>query len=217
MLGHYHLTLLVTGQVPGHLLCEHGGYQEMFAKRFDHLANISWEVVDLREEDAPVKADRRRGYVVTGSASGTYDDEPWILRAHDQIRYLVQQDCALLGVCFGHQLLASALGGSSGPHDSGFCTGLLGAMDQRHHLYFHQDQVSQPPPGFMVSHRADHCPIAGIESADGRVIGVQFHPEFTPQFVQDLANHRGLTLSRQVGEPDRKAEDKLLRDWLRKI
>ncbi len=213
----YELTLLVTGQVPGHLQTRHGGYQEMFARRFARVASVSWKVVDLRDGSNFIPVEEKCGYVITGSASGTYDLDPWIKHAHEVIRELVAREQALLGVCFGHQLLASALGGMSGPHDQGFATGLFAAGDGHGHLYFHQDQVTEVPPGFRVSHQTPHCSIAGMKSADGRVVGVQFHPEFTPNFVEDLAQHRGLELSQRAQEPDRDSEDELLRDWLRRI
>jgi GMP synthase - Glutamine amidotransferase domain len=213
----YQLTLLVTGQVPGHLQTRHGGYPEMFARRFAQVASVSWEVVDLHEGNAFVPSTKKCGYVITGSASGTYDQDPWIKHAHEVIRQLAAADHAMLGVCFGHQLLASALGGISGPHEKGFAIGTFHSADGQGHLYVHQDQVTALPVGFEISYQTPHCPIAGMKSANGRVVGMQFHPEFTPSFVQELAKHRGLTLSRAAKEPDRDAEDELLRDWLRRI
>jgi GMP synthase-like glutamine amidotransferase len=157
---------------------------------------IELTAFDAQAGDLPGAPGELDGYVLTGSATSVYDDEPWIAAAEAFLRDVVAAGIPVAGICFGHQLLAQALGGKvekaavgwgMGVHaydldlDGGPATMQLQAM--------HQDQVVALPDGARVWARSEHCPIAGFTVGD-RVWTVQAHPEFTAPFAGALIDRR---------------------------
>ena len=106
-----------------------------------------------------------------------------------------------VGICFGHQLLAQALGGTVERAAVGWGAGVDG-RDVEHRAawmapptdelalhFMHQDQVVELPPGGRVLGRADHCPVALLEVGP-TTMGVQAHPEFTRAYTDALLADR---------------------------
>ena len=172
-----------------------GGYLAMFGAL---LAPHGIELTGIDATGGPITVapEDFDGYVLTGSASSVYDDVPWIAPAEDFVRAVVDRGIPVAGICFGHQLLAQALGGKvekapvgwgMGVHaydlelDDGPTTMRLQAM--------HQDQVVALPEGARVWARSEHCPIAGFTVGD-RVWTVQAHPEFSAPFAGALIDRR---------------------------
>lgn len=136
-------------------------------------------------------------YIISGSRSSVYDPEPWILRLTAYVRAIYAAERRMIGVCFGHQLLAHALGGRTERAVQGWGVGrhrneILAAADWmdpapgEFALYFsHRDQVTALPPGSRLLARNGHCPHAMFELG-GRCLGIQGHPEFTAAFARDL-------------------------------
>lgn len=137
------------------------------------------------------------GYVLSGSDKGVYDEAPWMapLRA-----FLLAARAAgkpLVGLCFGHQIMADVFGGKAqkvGPQQVGVRQFDLGGQVAPAHVW-HQDQVTQLPPGARVIASADYCPIAGL-AYDFPALSVQFHPEYSASYAADfLRRSRGVVLS----------------------
>lgn len=139
------------------------------------------------------------GLLISGSVHGVYEKTDWILAVEDLIREAHARHFPVFGICFGHQLIASALGGQvekaplwefgthpvwfSGSHPflEGVDTGLWTAQT-------HQDQVTQLPPGAVslgFSYQTAHQILAC-----GSCFGVQFHPEYTPETLRYLGSQR---------------------------
>ncbi|KAG8161937.1 hypothetical protein KVR01_007702 [Diaporthe batatas] len=132
--------------------------------------------------------------LVTGSRYSAYDDYDWVLRLTDFIRRLLLTDShvRVIGVCFGHQIIARALGATVAPSPWGwelslteiqltetgkavFGTGKLEVYQT------HRDMVVEYPPTVMPLAQSRHCPTQAMY-IPGRLFTVQGHPEF-PQFM----------------------------------
>jgi GMP synthase (glutamine-hydrolysing) len=126
------------------------------------------------------------GVVVTGSAASVYESRPWIGDLLDWLRAGIDRGLPMLGVCFGHQALATALGGQvkgMGEYEIGVCeirrtddSMLLADLDERFTAFSgHQDIVTELPEAATLTARNEFG-VQGFEAVD--VFGVQFHPEF---------------------------------------
>jgi GMP synthase-like glutamine amidotransferase len=154
-------------------------------------------VIDVVEgEPLPAVGDFD-GYVVSGSDKGVYDDTPWMapLRA-----FLVEARAAskpLFGICFGHQIMADVFGGKAekvGEAEVGVRAFEADGAVIKGHVW-HQDQVTQVPPGAEVIAKAEYCPVAGL-AYDFPAMSVQFHPEYSADYVATfLRRARGAVLS----------------------
>lgn len=149
----------------------------------------------------PADANLYDGYVITGSPSGAYETDAWILALMDFIRQAYKLGKKLVGICFGHQIIAQALGGHVEKSAKGWGLGLkpfavtgnkswMNEPVTACSLYFvHQDQVLDLPP--QAEHLAgnEFCP--NVMYAIGeQVLGVQGHPEFTPEIMEGILASR---------------------------
>ena len=171
----------------------------------------------------PADANFYDAYVITGSPSGAYEADPWIVELMAFIRRSYQLGKKLVGICFGHQILAQALGGHVEKSAKGWGLGLkpftvnsakswMAESSGTCALYFvHQDQVTDLPPNAEHLAGNDFCPNV-MYTIGEQVLGVQGHPEFTRAIMQDIfASHDGLKGSQlyetavasvQNGRPD---------------
>lgn len=140
------------------------------------------------------------GYVLSGSDIGVYDEAPWM----EPLRgFLIEAKAAgkpIFGVCFGHQIMADVFGGKAekvGPAEVGVRSFEMDGKTVTGHVW-HQDQVTQTPPGAKVIGSADYCPVAAL-AYDFPAMSVQFHPEYPPEYVSTfLRRSRGKVLSEAV-------------------
>lgn len=130
------------------------------------------------------------GYVLSGSEKGVYDQTDWMLNLR---RFLLEARDAgkgLVGICFGHQLMADTFGGKAEKLDLGNIVGarpfVIDGVEFDTHVW-HQDQVTQLPPQAHVAGGADYCPL-GVLRYDFPAYSVQFHPEYTRAFLEDEIN-----------------------------
>ncbi|WP_165184624.1 glutamine amidotransferase-related protein [Caulobacter soli] len=191
------IGLLETGEPPEPLLPTFGRYGGMFQ---DLLGpEHTYVTYDVQAGVLPADPAECDAYVVTGSAAGVYDDLPWIepLKA-----FLVQtRDQPLVGVCFGHQVMAEAFGGKVTKSDKGWGVGLhrydvaeaqawMGVDATVAVPASHQDQVIAIPPNARAVAGSAFTP-AGILVYDDRpAISMQFHPEFDPAYAEALIEAR---------------------------
>lgn len=158
-----------------------------------------YEVAQMDLPETPAECD---AYVITGSISGVYDSDPWIAELTQFIRSCYQAGKKLVGICFGHQILAHALGGKAEKSVKGWGLGLKAISITAHRswmtekpdhcsLYFaHQDQVVLLPPGAKRLGGNEFCPNAFYVIGD-QVLGVQGHPEFTHKIMAELLDQMG--------------------------
>lgn len=148
--------------------------------------------IDLPAGDPPPAPEAFDGYVISGSEKGVYDDTPWMAPLR---RFLedVRGRRPVLGICFGHQIMADVWGGRAEKLDIGFITGAqrfdLNGRPVMAHVA-HQDQVTAAPPAARVIASTPYCPVAGL-AYDFPALSVQFHPEYREGFVDDMIDMFG--------------------------
>jgi GMP synthase-like glutamine amidotransferase len=162
---------------------------------------FSYEAYGVAEGHFPPTPTACDAYLITGSPKGVYDDDPWIARLAHFLRDCYTAGVPLVGICFGHQILAHALGGHAAKSEKGWGLGPATFsvdvskpwMDEAapaSTLYFaHQDQVEALPPGAELLGGNDFCPNA-FYVINRRVLSIQGHPEFTPAIMDSILNNR---------------------------
>jgi len=150
-------------------------------------------VIDAARGDELPQAEACGGVVVTGSHAMVTDDLPWSLGIERWIPVLLDASVPFLGICYGHQLLGRATGGTVGYHplgrEVGMVTvdltdearddGLFNGIHRRFQAHAtHAQSVLRLPPGAVLLAGNDHDPHHAFRI--GRCAwGVQFHPEYT--------------------------------------
>ncbi len=176
-----------------------GDYPGLYERMFDDLG-VELVDVPMFRGDAPTSLADCDGWIVTGSRHSVYDGHAWIATAEEVVREAVADEVPLVGICFGHQLLAQALGGRVEKAAVGWRIGAqqyeateplpwLGGTDPYTLIASHQDQVVEPPSDAVVWSSGDGCPVAGMRVGD-RAWTVQGHPEFTPGVATEIFRSR---------------------------
>lgn len=190
------LAILEAGRPPDALIAEHGRYPAMF----ERLLGIEAASYDVAAGELPPDVGRHAAYLVTGSSAGVYEDLPWIAKLATFLR-AAEGRARLVGICFGHQIMAEAFGGRVEKSAKGWGVGLHGYPIVQREPWMddcpivsapasHQDQVVQPPPGADVIASSLFTPYAGLAWRDQPAISFQFHPEMSPAFARALYDSR---------------------------
>lgn len=130
------------------------------------------------------------GYILSGSEKGVYDPTDWMEPLKQFLIRLRDQSIPVFGICFGHQIMAEAFGGSARQADKGFVVGAREYTQGQQTFManaMHRDQVFDIPPGATVTASAPYCPVAALDY-DFSARSVQFHPEFQKPLVADAIN-----------------------------
>jgi len=196
------LGILNTDTVKPEFTAKHGEYPDMFAELF-HLVDpdISFMTYEVVQGEYPSDIDEVDGYVITGSKLSVYDDIPWINDLKNFVRQLHSEEKKIIGICFGHQLVAEALGGKTGQAETGWCVGVhkntftdaakdYGLTRSEFKIPSnHKDQVLELPPGGKLLARTETCPISAMGLGD-HILTFQGHPEFSEGYARALLDMR---------------------------
>ena len=200
------IGLLLCDDVPSRFRHIAGGYQDMFdALLRPHVPDLTLTPYDVRSGEVPASPDAHDVYLCTGSRHSVYDKLDWIEALKAFVRDVHDNGKAFVGVCFGHQVLAEALGGKVRKADQGWGIGVLD-MDivkpepwmkppQLHCRlqYMHGDQVQRLPPESTVLAIAPHCDVAMFKVRD-TMLGIEGHPEFPATYERALLEIRRETI-----------------------
>lgn len=196
------IGILQTGRTPDEIRADHGDYDDLFKQLLDGRG-FTFETYAALDGMLPASAHDADGWLITGSKFGVYEDHPWIAPLEEFLRNAYAAAVPIIGVCFGHQILAQALGGKVEKFDGGWQVGATqyaradGATDTI--IAWHQDQVVALPKDATVIGSSPFCTNAMLFYGD-TALTVQAHPEFTPAFFQDLLKARRDVLPEQVSQ-----------------
>ena len=192
------VAILRTGTPPEPLAERFGSYESMFAR----LLGSGFETVvyDVEMREFPERPEAHPAYLITGSPAGVYDPLPWIAPLEGFLRS-AKGKAKLVGVCFGHQVMAEAFGGQVEKSKRGWGVGLQDYVVKERADWMddvpsiavpvsHQDQIVLQPPASRVIAGNAFSPFGMLEYEDQPAFSMQFHPEFEPDFARALIETR---------------------------
>jgi GMP synthase (glutamine-hydrolysing) len=207
------IAILVAGQTLPEIARRRGDFERLIRTRSGDPAVVRWAIRDVRG-DAPLPGPRDAdAFIMTGSSSSVTERAPWMLRAEELLRQIVAARTPFFGICFGHQMLAKALGGDVQRNpfgreigtvrlarvaDSPLFVGLPRAFDVHE---THVDAVTRLPAGAEVLATTARDPAAAFRLG-ARVHGVQFHPEMDADIMRGYVTARAQIIRDESGDPD---------------
>jgi GMP synthase-like glutamine amidotransferase len=206
------LGILKTDDVRPEWVPEFGEYPDMFIALLRQAdPKLEFAVYDVERGQYPEDINEVDAYLMTGSKSGVYEDKPWIATLMDFIRELHRRRKKLVGICFGHQLVAQALGGKAEKSSRGWGVGLhthrfitapawhdQGDLDLDI-LVSHQDQVVEVAENAQVLAGSEFCENAVCQIGD-HILTFQGHPEFLSGYAREIMMFRREGIGEEVYE-----------------
>lgn len=218
------LLILKTGELPRAVTTQCGRYEQAF---FNVLGPARCVVVDARKETLPEPD--WAGIIVTGSPASANDPDSWVNKSEDFLKRAADQSVPIYGICFGHQHVAHAFGGTieKNPHgwELGTVTVSLTPDGRRNPLFStvpesfpaqqsHGEIVTALPPDATALAHNESCPYQAF-SLGTHIWGTQFHPEFTPAIMAGLIASLATVLPAE-SFPRWPSAQQPLQDWLLK-
>lgn len=197
------IGILQTDDVVPHLAEKYGEYPAMFqqllsAANDDQKVDLTFQNYAVNAGIYPADIDEVNAYIITGSKSSVYDDVPWIIELAEFVRRLHSHKKKTVGICFGHQMVAQALGGETSLSSAGWSLGVKTTTPKGSNLlgtepfniiYSHKDQITKPVEGAVVLASTDTCPIAATSLGE-HILTFQGHPEFYENYTSELYEFR---------------------------
>jgi len=196
------IGILKTDTVRPEWVGEFGEYPDMFERLL--LAedpSLEFQTWDAESGELPTDLDAADGFIITGSKSSAYDQKEWIRALENFIQRIHASRRKLIGICFGHQVIAKALGAIVDKSPKGWGCGIQtyqlkdaelaadGIGEDLRLIASHQDQVITVPAGAVIIAASDHCNIAGFR-IDDHILTFQGHPEFIPAYSREIMHFR---------------------------
>ena len=221
------IAILETGRPPAGLVEQFGDYPAMFERMLG--PGFAYDRFDVAAGELPHDGSGYDAYLITGSPAGVYDPLPWIEPLKDFLREA--KDRKLVGICFGHQVMAEAFGGHVEKSDKGWGIGLQRYNIDRVEPWMddvsaisvpasHQDQVVGQPPHTDVIASSPFTPFAALAWTDRPAISVQFHPEFDPEYAKALIAARRDKMpdpDGAIASLDQPNDNARIADWIRRF
>lgn len=202
--------ILQCGSVAADLRPTFGDYPQMFQQLLSATAPaLEFCSYDLTVGSFPDSAAECDGWLFTGGKWSVYDDADWIRRAGELAGRLLALRKPTIGICFGHQLIAAALGGRVAKASHGWGVGvhtthielqpdwMAPAVDRLSLVVSHQDQVITLPPMARRLAGNDFCPYGMLQITD-HVLTFQGHPEFSKDYSKALLTRRRAVIGEQA-------------------
>ncbi len=184
--------ILQAGHAPAEMIAETGNYAQMFTQ-FLSGRDYSFAAYSVVDMEFPKSAHSADCWVITGSRHGVYENLPFIEPLKALVRDIYNLKIPLVGVCFGHQVIAQALGGQVEKYSGGWSVGATDYDFEGQTVSlnaWHQDQVVALPADARVLGSSPFCKYAFLGYGEN-VFTVQAHPEFDSRFINGLIDTRG--------------------------
>ena len=227
------LGILETGRMTPELEDKYGTYPSMFVRLLENRGlALEFECFAVLDDIFPESVSQCDAWLITGSRHGVYDELSWIPKLEEFIRSAQAKNIPQIGICFGHQIIAQALGGRVIKSEKGWGLGvnhytitqskpwMNGSLDASVAVNaVHQDQVVEIPQGAVLLASSEFCPYAMLAYGE-TIFTVQPHPEFDHEFQADLINaRRGIAFEDQVADQglvtlSQSIENHLVADWI---
>lgn len=209
----------------------HGQYPERFAALLQPVyPSIQFTVFDVEQGELPRDIHAADAYLITGSRYGVNDDFPWIAALEEFVRTLHQAHKKIIGICFGHQIIAKALGGKVVKWPKGWAVGMSQnkinqykawmnpIQNEFNLLVSHQDQVALLPKEAEIVASSEFCPNYMMQIG-AHILTVQGHPEFTKDYSRALMLLRKSILGEDIFQKgvnslDLPEDDLLIAHWI---
>ena len=227
------LGLLQADWVNSEFIAKHGDLPDMFAAYFGVDAHVTIDVFEVYKNHFPHRNYRCDAFAITGSRFSATGNEDWLVALRDFIRNADQGSSKVVGFCFGHQIIAQALGGRIARLPSGWNVGVRPlhvsksepwmepfrrALDL---IFNHSEQVVELPQSAQLLASDRHCPVQ-MFSLGKTYLGIQGHPEYTIAYQEELMSvAAGLSQEKRrdaVGRNSRaRFEEAVIRSWIWKF
>lgn len=198
-----HIGILQCGHTYGAVAERHGDFEQMFETLLAGHG-FSFTPYDVENMVFPSDVTAQDGWLLTGSKHGAYEDHAFIPPLEDFIRDAYAQNVPQLGICFGHQIMAQALGGRVVKFAGGWALGRAVYRLQEREIAlnaWHQDQVIERPSEARVLATSDFCENAAL-AYKGPALSFQAHPEFSPEIIETYVTTRRGTLDYEDARMD---------------
>ena len=179
-----------------------GSYSNMFQDLFNHNEYpFIFNSYQVTQETYPQNINDCDAYLITGSKASAYENTPWIIKLKEFIRQCQENDKKLVGICFGHQIIAEALGGRVNKSQNGWGVGLMSSAIEVNQswmqpelksyslLVSHQDQVEQLPEKAIRLAASEFCQNSSFQLGK-TILTFQGHPEFSEEYLLQIMNKR---------------------------
>ncbi|HEV2747186.1 MAG TPA: type 1 glutamine amidotransferase [Allosphingosinicella sp.] len=222
------IGILETGRPLAELAERFGRYPDMFRKLLGE--GYHYTAYDVVTGTLPQRPEEQDAYLITGSAAGVYEDLPWIAPLTGFLRE-AKGKAKLVGICFGHQIMAEAFGGRVARSDTGWGVGLhdylvverASWMDDAGSFAIpvsHQDRIFDQPPASRLLASGEFNPFGLLAYEDQPAISFQCHPEFEPDYAKALIEVRRDRLTEPdaaIASLDRPNDRSRVADWIRRF
>ncbi len=213
-----------------------GNYQEDYDRLIMEFTRRTFPNKKIRDfkiamGDWPQGVEECDAWIITGSAKAAYDKDPWIEQLKRFIKEINKAKKKLIGICFGHQIIAAALGGEVTKSPSGWGVGvktfkildfqdwMKPALGEVSLLFSHQDQVSIPPKGAKLLAQDSFCPFQMFQIGE-HILTLQGHPEFSVAFAKARLESRKDKVAPEIYKKAMSSfndakDDHVLSQWIR--
>lgn len=206
-----------------------GNYSDMFQQLFQNSPFV-FKSYQVTQEIYPTDINECDAYLITGSKFSAYENITWIIKLKEFIKELHRQNKKLIGICFGHQIIAEALGGQVTKSSNGWGVGLMDSeiicnkpwMEPKIPSYAllisHQDQVEKLPEHAICIASNHFCPNSSFQLNEN-ILTFQGHPEFSKEYLLQIINMRRKVIGEDIyrsalSSIDNKADTSIIISWI---